>query len=91
MNCCVANSVGKASAYCCSNRNSTAGRSAKSPKLAPRGKYALIPARLHQPIEAYAVVIDRAEDVKLAREFLAYCLSPEARPIWRRFGFNAGP
>lgn len=61
---------------------------ALSPKLAPRGKYAPIPARLHQPIEAYAVVLSRSPDARLARDFLGYCLSPSARPIWRRYGFD---
>lgn len=61
---------------------------AVSPKLAPRGKYGLIPAKLHEPIDADAVVIKQADGGALARQFLAYCLSAKVQPIWRRCGLN---
>jgi molybdate transport system substrate-binding protein len=61
---------------------------AVSPKLAPRGKYALIPTKLHQPIDADAVVLKQAEDATLAHQFFDYCLSPKATPTWRRYGLR---
>lgn len=62
---------------------------AVSPKLAPRGKYALVPSKLHRPIDAEVALIKQPAGSALARQFLEYSLSGKARATWRRFGLDS--
>ena len=60
---------------------------ALSPELAKLGGYALIPDRLHQPLEQGFIITKRAADNLLAGEFSRYMASKEARAIMTRYGF----
>jgi molybdate transport system substrate-binding protein len=60
---------------------------ALNPELAGRGRYALIPENLHQPLEQGFIVTKRAEHNGLARRFVDYMGKPEARAVMVRYGF----
>jgi len=60
---------------------------ALSPELARQGSYALIPDKLHQPLEQGFIITKRAADNLLAREFARFIASKEARAIMTRYGF----
>jgi molybdate transport system substrate-binding protein len=60
---------------------------AVAPSVAPSGRFALIPATLHDPIRQAGGVTARARDPALARAFLRTLASPEAQAIFRRYGF----
>lgn len=71
--------------------NAQAGIIALSLALAPGmrdGKYWLIPADMHPPIEQAAVVLSAAKNKSGARAFLDFVQSPDARQILTRFGFR---
>lgn len=58
---------------------------ALSPKVSSLGAYQLIPAEMHAPLRQAMGLTSRAGPV--ARAFFEYARSPEARAIFRRFGF----
>jgi molybdate transport system substrate-binding protein len=60
---------------------------ALGPELAKQGSYALIPGKLHQPLEQGFVITRRAADNILAREFARFMESRETRVIMARYGF----
>ena len=60
---------------------------ALSPELAKQGSYALIPGKLHQPLEQGFIITRRAADNMLARDFAAFIAGKEARTIMTRYGF----
>jgi molybdate transport system substrate-binding protein len=61
---------------------------ALSPELAKQGSYALIPDKLHQPLEQGFIITRRAADNSLAREFAGFIAGTEARAIMSRYGFT---
>jgi len=58
---------------------------ARSPELARRGAFALIPEDRHAPLRQRMVLLQNAGPV--AERFYAYLQSPPARAILRRYGF----
>jgi molybdate transport system substrate-binding protein len=56
-------------------------------ELAAKGGYALIPDRLHEPLEQGFIITKRAAGNPLAREFADYMASPAARRVMVRYGF----
>ena len=60
---------------------------ALSPELAKQGSYALIPGKLHQPLEQGFIVTKRAAGNPLAREFARFMADREARAVMVRYGF----
>jgi molybdate transport system substrate-binding protein len=60
---------------------------ALSPELARLGGYALIPGKLHQPLEQGFIITRRAADNLLARDFAAFIAGKEARTVMTRYGF----
>lgn len=52
------------------------------------GKYWLIPADAHQPLEQGFVLLLHAKDNKGAHQFMNFIITPEAREILKSFGFN---
>ena len=60
---------------------------ALGPELARQGSYALIPDKLHQPLEQGFIITRRAADNSLARAFARFMASKEARAIMTRYGF----
>ena len=60
---------------------------ALSPELAKQGSYALIPDKLHQPLEQGFIVTKRAADNPLAQAFARFMAGQEARAVMTRYGF----
>ena len=60
---------------------------ALSPELAKQGSYALIPDKLHQPLEQGFIVTKRATDNPLAQAFARFMVGKEARAIMTHYGF----
>lgn len=60
---------------------------ALSPELAKQGGYALIPDKLHQPLEQGFIVTKRAANNPLAQAFARFMVSGEARAVMTRYGF----
>ncbi len=60
---------------------------ALSPQMASKGKYWLIPDKLHEPLEQAYVVTKRGENNAAAKAFADYMSQPEARAIMKRYGF----
>ncbi|MBI5435545.1 MAG: molybdate ABC transporter substrate-binding protein [Nitrosomonadales bacterium] len=60
---------------------------ALSPELAKQGGYALIPDRLHQPLEQGFIVTRRAAANPLAQAFARFMTGQEARTVMVRYGF----
>jgi molybdate transport system substrate-binding protein len=60
---------------------------ALSPEMARQGSYALIPDKLHQPLEQGYIITRRAVDNSLAREFARFMSSSEALMIMSHYGF----
>lgn len=58
-----------------------------SPELSKQGSYALIPDKLHQPLEQGFIITKRASANLLARAFASFMASKEARVIMSRYGF----
>src|SRR5580698_106678 len=52
------------------------------------GKYWLIPADSHRPLEQGFVLLPHAKDNKGALQFMNFITTPEARAILKSFGFN---
>ncbi|MBE7940108.1 molybdate ABC transporter substrate-binding protein [Ramlibacter aquaticus] len=59
---------------------------ALSPNFGGRGKYAVLPEPLHQPLRQRMVLMRRA--VPEARAFYEYLQGPAARDVFKRFGFR---
>lgn len=70
------------------------GLTAKSAAFAPRtrglGRWSEVPAELHAPIEqAFAVLKHgRERNPKAAAKLAEFLVSPEARKVWDRFGYD---
>jgi molybdate transport system substrate-binding protein len=60
---------------------------ALGPELAKQGSYALIPDKLHQPLEQGFIITKRAADNLLALEFSNFMATKETRTIMKRYGF----
>ncbi len=60
---------------------------ALGPELAKQGSYALIPDKLHQPLEQGFIITKRAADNSLAQAFARFVAGKEARAIMIRYGF----
>lgn len=58
---------------------------ALSPKVAPLGQFALIPAEWHEPLRQRMVLTRKAGDT--AKAFYAYVQSPAARAVFKKYGF----
>ena len=56
-------------------------------ELAAKGGYALIPDKLHQPLEQGFIITRRAAGNALAKRFADYMGSAEARRVMVRYGF----
>lgn len=64
---------------------------AVSPRLKERGRYRILPASLHHPIDLDAVVLKgnkESKKIAIARQFLRYCTSPQSREVWGRYGLE---
>ncbi len=59
----------------------------RSPKLAGRGRWLLVPATLHSPLEHGAVLTTRGETNPAAVRFLTFLRSDAAHEILTRFGY----
>ncbi len=60
---------------------------ALNPELAGKGGYALIPDKLHEPLEQGFIITKRAERNAAARRFADYMNSKPARAVMTRYGF----
>ena len=60
---------------------------ALSPELTKQGSYALIPDKLHQPLEQGFIITKRAAANPLAQAFARFMTGKEARAIMTRYGF----
>lgn len=63
----------------------------RSPRLAPHGRWVLVPASLHAPLTHAAVLTRRGADNPAAAAFLAYLSSAPARRILEQFGYTPPP
>ncbi len=61
---------------------------ALSPRLAPAGRFWLVPETLHPPLFAGAVALEAAREPQAASDFLAFCVSPAGQAIWGQFGLE---
>lgn len=59
--------------------------------LSTRGTYVLVPATAYPPLIQSTVIVTRSGQREQARRFLAYLQSPQARELFRRFGFGTPP
>lgn len=57
------------------------------PELSRRCSYALIPDKLHQPLEQGFIITRRAADNSLARGFAHFMVSKDVHAIMTRYGF----
>ena len=60
---------------------------AVAPELSSRGGFFLIPDNLHEPLNQGFIILKRAENNKLARQFASYMGSKDTRAIMTRYGF----
>ena len=60
---------------------------ALSPELAKQGSYALIPDKLHQPLEQGFIITRRAAANMLAHDFARFIATKDARVVMIRYGF----
>ena len=60
---------------------------AVSPELSSKGGYYLIPDNLHEPLVQGFIILKRAANNKLAKQFADYMGSKDARAIMTRYGF----
>jgi molybdate transport system substrate-binding protein len=68
--------------------NAQIALTALSVAQAQNGKFALVPADAHPPIEQAAVAIQSSAHLPVARSFVRFLASPEAQTILQRFGFQ---
>lgn len=59
----------------------------KAPRLNGIGKYVLVPLDMFPTLEQGAIVTSHGKDNPLAKQYLAFLASPQARTIFDRFGF----
>lgn len=64
---------------------------ALSPRLKGQGRHWLVPESLHGTLHAEAMVIENANDPRSARDFVAFCVSPEGQAILRAYGLGLAP
>ncbi len=60
---------------------------ALSPELAQQGGYALIPDKLHQPLEQGFIITKHGADNTLAHEFAGFITDKQTKAIMTRYGF----
>ena len=60
---------------------------AMAPALEAKGKYWLIPAEAHPPLQQGGIIMAWAKDVEAARTFKAFVTGADGRAILRRYGF----
>ena len=60
----------------------------KAPKMAGIGKYFLIPASAHPALEQGAILTTKGAANPLARQYMQFLRSAEARAIFDRYGFT---
>lgn len=60
---------------------------ALSPELAKQGGYALIPDKLHQPLEQGFIITKHGAGNTLAHEFAGFITDKQAKAIMTRYGF----
>ncbi|MDO8466441.1 MAG: molybdate ABC transporter substrate-binding protein [Gallionella sp.] len=60
---------------------------ALSPELVKQGGYALIPDKLHQPLEQGFIITKRAAANPLAQAFARFMMEQEVRAVMARYGF----
>jgi len=60
---------------------------ALSPELSKLGGYALIPDKLHQPLEQGFIITRQAADKPLAQKFTRFMTTEKAQAIMTRYGF----
>lgn len=60
---------------------------AMAPELSSKGAHYLIPDNLHEPLNQGFIIIKRAENNKLAKQFADYMGSKDARVIMTQYGF----
>ena len=60
---------------------------ARSPEVAGRARFIVVPARMHAPLVQRMALTRRAQST--AREFYAYLRGPQARAVFDRHGFAA--
>jgi len=58
-----------------------------TPEFAEKGRYSLIPADLHQPLEQGFVILKRARSNALAKSFANFFNETSVRSIMTRYGF----
>ena len=62
--------------------------SLRRPELPRTGRAWIVPADLHAPIDQDAVLLARAADDPVARDFLAFLRGPDARSVIEDFGYG---
>ena len=62
---------------------------ARSPNVAERGRFVLLPEQLHAPLRQRMVLLRRAGDV--AKRFYGFVQQPAAREVFVRYGFLPPP
>lgn len=60
---------------------------AVAPELSSKGGYSLISDNLHEPLNQGFIILKRAADNKLAKQFADYMGGKDARAIMTRYGF----
>jgi molybdate transport system substrate-binding protein len=60
---------------------------ALAPTLRDSGRYWLVPAEAHPPLEQGGAILQRAREPELALAFRDFLLGPEGRAILERYGF----
>lgn len=61
---------------------------ALSPELRRAGKFYLIPASAHSPLQQSYVVLKQAKDNATAKDFAAFLASPAAKEVFHKYGFS---
>jgi molybdate transport system substrate-binding protein len=62
---------------------------ATAPAMQGRGKYWVVPAEAHPPLDQGVILISRSPNAQDAAEFLKFMKTPEAAEILRRYGFSS--
>lgn len=60
---------------------------AMAPELSSKGGHYLIPDNLHEPLNQGFIILKRAENNKLAKQFADYMGSKETRAVMTKYGF----
>jgi molybdate transport system substrate-binding protein len=67
--------------------NADVSITALSLSLQSKGRWTLVPADLHRPLEQALAVIKSSAHEKEARQFALFINSPRGRPVMQRYGF----